>query len=443
MNLLFSNDQPGQYPSSWYVNSAGDIPVYPTLTQDLTCDVCVVGGGYTGLSTALHLAQQGVNVILVEAHRMGWGASGRNGGQLGTGFNKDQQWLTAKLGEHRAKALWDISEAAKALIKQLINDWTIDCHLTPGVTSAQWRQRDLKNEIRYAEYLATEYRYEQLKPLDALGMAELTGSEVYCGGVLDEGAYHLHPLKLAIGLARAAAASGTQLFENTWVTDIRQSSDNSVRQATHVVTDHGVIQADSVVLACNGYQGKLASKVSKHSRDRVMPINNFIVATEPLDDITDNILPSDVAVADSRFVVNYYRRSHDNRLLFGGGENYGYRFPADIASVVRKPMTEAFPQLADCRIDYAWGGTLAITMNRMPCFYRHSRQLICVSGYSGHGVALAVMSGKIISEALLGRHERFDLLQSIPAHPFPGGSHLRSPLLALAMTWYALRDKLG
>ncbi len=438
MNLLFANDRQGQYPASWSVDSAGDVPAYPTLASDLACDVCVVGGGYTGLSTALHLAQQGVSVVLVDAHRMGWGASGRNGGQLGTGFNKDQQWLESKLGNDRARAVWDISEAAKTLIRELINTWSIDCHLTPGVATANWRQRDLAAEAAYADHLATRYQYTELKTLDAAAIAALTGSEAYQGGMLDQGAYHLHPLKLAIGLAAAAAASGASLFENTLVTDIKQGDSSA-----EIITAHGVIRADSVVLACNGYLGDLGSGLSRHSRHRVMPINNFIIATEPLDDITPEILPTNVAVADSRFVVNYYRKSHDSRLLFGGGENYGYQFPSDIAEVVRKPLAETFPQLATCKIDYAWGGTLAITMNRIPCFYRDGRRLISVSGYSGHGVALATMSGKIISEALLGQHERFDLMQSIPTHPFPGGSHLRSPLLALAMTWYAMRDRLG
>ncbi|MFA5538446.1 MAG: FAD-binding oxidoreductase, partial [Gemmobacter sp.] len=196
--------------------------------------------------------------------------------------------------------------------------------------------------------------------------------------------------------------------------------------------------AGHVVLACNGYLGGLEPQVAA----RVMPINNFIIATEPLGGRATEILSEPVAVADTRFVVNYWRLSEDGRLLFGGGESYGYRFP-DIVRTVRRPMLQVYPQLADARIDHAWGGTLAITMNRLPCFARPHPNVLSASGYSGHGVAMATMAGKVLAEAVAGRAGRFDLMAGLPAARFPGGGALRWPLLVLAMTWYSLRDRLG
>ena len=247
------------------------------------------------------------------------------------------------------------------------------------------------------------------------------------------GAGHLHPLNFALGLARAADAAGAKIHEQSEVLSIAED-----RQVT-VKTAQGTLRADHLILACNGYLGRLNPKVAA----RVMPINNFIAATEPLGLRTAEVLNRDVAVADSKFVVNYFRLSHDGRLLFGGGESYGYRFPTDIAAKVRAPLLEIFPHLADVKIDYAWGGTLAITMKRLPHFARLSPRTLAASGYSGHGLGTATHAGRLLAEAVAGQSEGFDLMTRLPVPPFPGGAHLRSPLLTLAMTWYALRDRLG
>lgn len=246
-------------------------------------------------------------------------------------------------------------------------------------------------------------------------------------------AAHLHPLAYAFGLARAARDAGVRIFERTEVNAIDEGVPAKVR------TSEGKVAAKHVILACNGYLGDL----NAHVAARVMPINNFIAATEPLGDDAARVLTRDVAVADSKFVVNYFRLSHDKRLLFGGGETYGYRFPSDIAELVRKPMTQIFPHLKDVKIDYAWGGTLAITMRRLPYVARVRPNILSASGYSGHGVGMASLSGKLMADAIAGETEGFDTMARIPTVPFPGGSKLRSPLLALAMTWYALRDRLG
>ena len=249
------------------------------------------------------------------------------------------------------------------------------------------------------------------------------------------GAGHLHPLAFALGLARAAQAAGVRIFENTEVHEIRPGAKPVVRAG------HGQVEAEHVVLACNGYLGGLDRKVAA----RVMPINNFIAATEPLGDEAEKVLARDVAVADTKFVINYFRLSHDKRLLFGGGESYGYKFPSDIAATVRKPMSKIFPHLADVKIDFTWGGTLGITMKRMPFLARLAPNILTASGYSGHGVGTATHSGWLMAQTILGSSNSngFDVLSRIPTPSFPGGTLMRSPLLALAMTWYATRDRLG
>ena len=284
-----------------------------------------------------------------------------------------------------------------------------------------------------AEKLARDYDYAEMEPLDRAGIAEQLGTTAYHGGVLDRGAAHLHPLNFALGLARVAEAAGVRIFEGARVDAIAEGTPCEVRTAL------GRVRAREVIVAGNGYLGGLVPEVAA----RVMPINNFIVATEPLgEEGARALIRDDVAVADSRFVVNYFRLSADHRLLFGGGESYGYRFPRDIAGVVRPRMLGIFPQLAGVAIDYAWGGTLAITVDRMPALRRVGTNVYSAGGYSGHGVAMAVLAGKLMAEAVRGTMERFDVFAALPQPGFPGGATFRWPLLVLAMSWYALRDRL-
>ncbi len=433
MNLLYSNDRPGQYPPSWYAATATALDPFEPLKGETRADVCVVGGGFTGLSAALHLAEAGYDVALIEAHRVGFGASGRNGGQLGSGQRQDQQTLEKLVGREDATKLWVLAEAAKDLVKSLISKHKIDCHLKSGIAHAGFTMGEVDEEHAYADFLAQRYGYTVLEKLDHDAMQALCPSPRYVGGSLDMTAAHLHPLAYALGLARAAAKAGVRIYERSEVHNITPGTPALVQ------TDKGRIKADHVILGCNGYLGGLDRKVAA----RVMPINNFVVATEALGDEAARVLTRDVAVADSKFVVNYFRLSHDKRLLFGGGESYGYRFPSDIAALVRKPMTQIFPHLRDVRIDYAWGGTLAITMKRMPYLARLAPNILTASGYSGHGVGTATFSGKLMADAIAGEAEGFDTMAGVPTPAFPGGTALRSPLLALAMTWYATRDRLG
>jgi len=433
MDLLYANDTAGQHPRSWYAETAQTLPPFAPLDGETRVHVCIVGGGFTGLSAALHLAELGVEVLLVEAHRAGFGASGRNGGQLGSGQRVNQLGLEKMLGADAARTLWDMGADAKALVRRLIAEHDIACHLKDGIALAGSTQAQVDDLHRYADHLATAYDYAPVEALDAKSFAALCPSPDYTGGMLDMGAGHLHPLALCFGLAQAAVAAGARICEDTHVKSIARG-DPAI-----LMTDKGRIVADHVILAANGYLGGLDAQVAS----RVMPINNFVVATERLGERAAEVLTRDIAVSDSRFVVNYFRLSHDKRLLFGGGESYGYRFPSDIAAKVRKPMMQIFPSLRDVAITHAWGGTLAITMKRMPYLTRLAPNVLSASGYSGHGVGNAVQAGALMAQAVRGQADGFDTMSAIPSVPFPGGVRLRNPLLALAMSWYALRDRLG
>ncbi len=432
MDLLYANDNRGQYPRSYYASVVEFLPEFPALTSDIKTEICVIGAGYTGLSTALHLAESGFEVVLLEAQRVGFGASGRNGGQVGSGQRREQDALENMAGFDAAHAFWDIAEQSKNCVRRLIAEHKIDCDWRDGILHAELRERDLGHSHAYAEKLQKEYNYQHITPLTAEQIRNHLGSEAYVGGTLDMGAGHLNPLKYVLGLARAAQNAGVRIFENSKATDI------SMDDPAKVSTKTGSVMARFVVLAGNGYMGNLAPQVAK----RVMPINNFIVATEPLGQaLAQELIRDDVAVADSKFVVNYFKRSADHRLLFGGGESYGYRFPKNIAAKAQKPMLKIFPQLADVKIDYAWGGTLAVTVNRMPNFQRLSDNVFSASGFSGHGVAMASLAGEIMAETVKGMTGRFDAFAKTKPPRFPGGTVLRWPMLVLAMTWFSLRDR--
>ncbi|MCR9069351.1 MAG: FAD-binding oxidoreductase [Rhodobacteraceae bacterium] len=428
MDLLTANDRAGAYPDSWYAATTPALPEMPPLTETIRADVCVVGGGYTGLSAALHMARAGRRVVVLEAQRVGFGASGRNGGQVLAGQRVDQRTLEARVGRDDARRLFGMSLDSVALVRALIDEGRIACDWRDGAAHMAWTRRGADAIRAEADHLRSAYGYDRLEVITAADAGRIVNTEVYAGGILDHGSGHLNPLAFALGLARMAGAAGGVIHERSRVTRI---------DGTTAITGTGQVHADHLILACNGYLGRLHPGVAA----RVMPINNFIIATDPLPDGT--ALRAPCAVADDRFVVNYYRMTPDNRLLFGGGESYGYRFPSDIAALVRKPLTETFPYLADVPISHAWGGTLAITASRMPHVARPAPGLWSVSGYSGHGVALATLAGRLIAEAIAGDTAALDVFARVPTARFPGGAALRAPLLATAMTWYALRDRIG
>lgn len=418
---------------SWYAATTNDDTRYPALAGDCEADVCVIGGGYTGLSAALHLAEAGFSVRLLESRRIGWGASGRNGGQLGSGQRKDQEDLEALVGPEHARALWNLAEAAKAAVRDRVIRHGIDCDLRPGVMTVAHKPAMTADLHNYADHLAKAYGYQQCETLGADEVQARLGSTRYHGGIVDMGAGHLHPLNYALGLARAAVAAGAVLHEGT------PASGVSGGARPQVSTAAGNVRCRFVVVACNGYLERIVPRLM----GAIMPINNFIAATVPLgEEGARALIRDDVAVTDTKFVVNYFRLSADRRLLFGGGETYSRRFPADIRAFVRRHMLNVFPQLADTPLDYGWGGTLAVTMNRMPSFGRIDGNLFYAQGFSGHGVALTTLAGALIAEAAAGTMDRFDVLASVPQPRFPGGALLRWPALVAGMLWYSLRDRL-
>ena len=429
MNPLYRNDRPGKYPDSWYAATAEPGPEREPLDGDIKVDVAIVGGGYTGLSTALHAAEKGLSVAVVEAHRVGFGASGRNGGQVGTGWNQWQDWLEKRVSRDEANALWSLTVEAKALTRELAEKHAPDAAYKPGVLHGVWSDGEAKEWKAYADWLHKTFDYET-EFLDAEAFQEVCPSKGYRGGVLDWDAGHIHPLRYAIGLAKGAEAAGAKIYERTEATKI---------QTGCLETNRGTISADQIVLAGNGYMPDLMPEVSA----KVMPINSFIAATEPLGDRAAQVLTKDIAVADDRFVVNYFRLSEDKRLLFRGRESYTLGFPTDILTALRARMEELFPQIEGVGIDYHWGGTLGITMTRLPFVSQVKPGVIAAAGFSGHGVAITGLTGKVIAEAIAGEAGRFELMSKLPTGSFPGGKHARLPLLTLGMTWYSLRDRLG
>ncbi len=433
MNPLYRNDRPGQLPKSWYVAST-DIPAErPALYGQTQADVCIVGAGFTGLSAALQLARKGLDVVVLDAHRVGFGASGRNGGQVGSGFNMDQSALEKRCGAGNARLLWDLAEEAKNDIRQNCTDIAPDARYMPGVAHGCYAPREAQEYARYAAYLAENYDYDQIAVLDRDAMVDLVKSTLYQGGILDMGAGHIHPLRYVFGLAEAVQKAGARIFDRSEVHHIAQGDPAELR------TNNGRVRARHVILAGNGYFPNIERKVAA----KVMPINSFICATEPLGDRAATVLARDIAVADDKFVVNYYRMSEDQRFLFGGRESYAIGFPADISTALVARMTKLFPQLEGVRIDYVWGGSLGITMPRLPAIQRIAPNVISAGGFSGHGVALSGLAGKVMAEAIAGQADRFDTLAALNVPNFPGGTAFRAPLLALAMTWYSLRDRLG
>jgi gamma-glutamylputrescine oxidase len=419
---------------SYYAATVREKVAVAPFDGPASCDVCVIGGGYAGLSTALQLARRGVDVVLLEQSRLGWGASGRNGGQVHVGMRREQEWLEAKVGQGDARRLWDYALGARAHLDWLIDTYKIDCDLRLGYLHADHRARYSEDTRRHVEHMRSAYGYEHIRYVERDEIAGMVATRDYHSGSIDARSGHVHALNLALGIARAAASHGARLHESAEVTGLTRAG-----AGWRVVTRQGVLSARRVVLACNGYLRGLAPRVER----RVMPINNFIAVTEPLgEEAARRLISNGAAVSDSRFVVNYFRITPDHRLLFGGGENYGYTFPRDIAAFVRPHILRIFPQLASVRYEYAWGGTLGITPTRMPWVRELEPGLVNASGFSGLGVLLAPYTGKAVADALCGEREALELLGRVPVPPFPGGPMLRWPTLVAAMLYYALRDRL-
>ena len=425
----FSN----HHPDSYYAASANPHPRHSDLVGEVEADVCVVGGGFTGVSAALHLAERGYQVVLVEAARIGWGASGRNGGQLGTGLRKDVIELEPRLGRDRTRVLWDMAAEAMEIISQRIHRHAIRCDYRRGNLLAATRERFLPELAAEAELVSTHYGYQGYRLLDQTQMREAVASEQYCGGRMDSGGGHLHPLNFVLGMAEAALAAGVHIYENSLVERVDWTSTPLVK------TSRGQVRSRYVLLCGNAYLGDVEPRIS----NKIMPIANHVLATEPLgEERARELIRDDCCVCATKFVVDYYRFSADHRLLFGGGETYSFEEPANIKEFVRRYMIDVFPQLQDARIDYAWSGLLAVTRDRLPHFGRLGSTGFFVQGFSGSGVALTQLAGRLMAEAVAGSAERFDVFADLQHRSFPGGPLLRKPLLVAGMLYYALKDRL-
>ncbi len=421
------------YPQSFYTATAVGIRDYPVLEGQRQADVCVIGGGFTGVSAALNLAEQGLDVVLLEAERIGFGASGRCGGLVGSGQRWEVLETEKAFGLERSKELWKFAESGKQDIRDRVDKHGIPCDLQRGQLVGVHKKRYLGWAREQADVLAERYEYPFCAALSAEEARARVASDTFLEGLFDSEALTLHPLNYTLGLARAAAESGVRIYEGSRV--VRYSrSDPAV-----VETDKGAVTASFVVLACNGYLGDLEPRVAS----RMMPINNFMITTEPLGESRAKALINGrFGVHDTRFVVNYFRLSEDHRLIFGGGENYRAGFPRDIARFVRPYMLKLFPQLKDVAVEYAWGGTLSVTVNRLPHVGRLQPNVFFAQGYSGHGISTATFAGKVIAEAVTGTASRFDVLSDLPIHTFPGGTLLRYPGMVLGMLYYTIKDRI-
>ncbi|VVO07420.1 Gamma-glutamylputrescine oxidoreductase [Pseudomonas fluorescens] len=430
-------NQSHDHARSYYLASANAMPERPALAEDLSADVCVIGGGFTGVNTAIELAQRGLSVILLEARRIGWGASGRNGGQLIRGIGHDVSGFARHVGEEGVRYLQRAGIDSVALVGERIREHGIDCDL-------RWGFCELANTP--AQFAAFKGEQQSLGALGykpetrlvaAQDMAQVVGSERYAGGLVDMGSGHLHPLNLVLGEARVAEALGVRIFEQSPALQLSHGDTVQVRCAS------GTVRAASLVLACNAHLEELEPRLS----GKVLPAGSYIIATEPLPAaLADELIPQNLALCDQKVGLDYYRLSADRRLLFGGACHYSGRDPLDIAAYMRPKMLKVFPQLATTAIEFQWGGKIGITANRFPQVGRLQQypNVFYAQGYSGHGLNVTHWCARLLAEAIHAGHSQgLETFSRVPHMTFPGGKALRSPLLALGMLWYRLREMLG
>jgi gamma-glutamylputrescine oxidase len=419
------------YVDSYYAHSAPAPPPTAPLAGTVQADICVVGGGIAGCSTALSLAERGYRVVLLEAQRIGWGASGRSGGQAIVGTAIEQADLEALVGAEDARRVWDVSLAGLALLKQRIERHRIDCDWTDGWFLAAIKPRQWTQVQSWHAELAQRYGYMSTRLIERAELRSIIASERYVGALYDSHSGHLHPLRYTQGLARAATQAGVEIHEAS-----RALSFSRRDRRIHVRTDGGAVECSQLVLAGNAWLGDTVPSLSR----KLMSIGSYIIATEPLgEQRARQLIANNAALCDTNWILDYFRRSADHRLLFGGRVNYSLMNVRAVAPATRARMLQVFPQLRAARIDYAWGCLLDITLNRAPHFGRLEPDVYFLQGFSGHGIALTGIAGQLVAEAIA---ERFDVFARIPHRDFPGGMLLRRPALALAMLWYRLRDLL-
>lgn len=421
------------YPDSYYAASANPAPSRAPLNEAIETDVCVIGAGYTGLSTALFLLEQGFRVVVLEAARVGFGASGRNGGQIVNSYSRDIDTVERSAGPDAARLIGAMAFEGGRIIRERVARYGIDCDLKNGGIFAAFNSRQMLH-LETQKALWERYGYNQLEMLDYEGIRNVVACERYSGGMLDHGGGHIHPLNLALGEAAAVESLGGSLYEQSPAIRIERGETPCVHTA------NGQVSAKFIVVAGNAYLGGLVPELAAKS----MPCGTQVIATEPLsDELAAGLLPQDYCVEDCNYLLDYYRLSADKRLIYGGGVVYGARDPADIDSIIRAKMLKTFPQLHDVRTEFAWTGNFLLTLSRMPQVGRIGSNIYYSQGCSGHGVTYTHLAGTIIAEALRGQAERFDAFAGLPHYPFPGGQRFSAPLSALGALYYSLRDRIG
>ncbi|MDU6412325.1 MAG: FAD-binding oxidoreductase [Yersiniaceae bacterium] len=423
-----------EHITSYYAATANAHEPWPQLAGSVECDVCVVGGGFTGLSSALYLTEAGYDVVLLEAVRVGWGATGRNGGQVVNSFSRDVDVIEARYGPETARILGSMIFEGADIIRQRIDQYAIDCDYRPGGIFAALNYKQLAH-LHQQKALWEKYGHHSLIMLDESGIRHEIGTRRYVGGMLDPRGGHLHPLNLALGEAEAIRRHGGRIYEHSAVTHIDYGT------PARVHTAQGEVRARFVIMAGNAYLGdRLEPRLSRLS----MPCGSQIVATAPLPEtVARSLLPNNYCVEDCNYLLDYFRLTPDRRLLFGGGVIYGARDPAEIDPLLLPKLHKTFPQLKGVKIDYRWSGNFLLTLSRMPQFGRLENNVYYMQGDSGHGVTLTHLAGKLISEVMRGDAERFDAFANLPHMPFFGGRSLQVPFTAIGAVYYALRDRLG
>ena len=418
--------------NSYYAATADRSQRHAPLSGAIRCDVAIVGGGLAGLGAALELRERGLDVVVLEAREIGWGASGRNGGQAIHGLACGQDVIEGQLGLEDSRQVWNMTIEALDILRERIARYGIECDWRDGYLGVATNARKGAELAQWADEIESKYAY----PLTRIAPADVTrwvASGRYHSAIHDPRSGHLHPLKYVLGLARAAAAAGVRLYENTEVTGLRQDG------GVTLTTAAGTVQAGQVLLAGNVYLQDIAPALES----RIMPVGTYIVCSEAMDPkLADSLIPTRSAVCDTDFVLDYYRTTNDHRMLFGGRVSYSTKTPANLRESMRRRMVDTFPQLASTRIEYAWGGFVDITMNRAPDFGRIGANVYYLQGFSGHGLALTGLAGRIVAEAMTADASRFDLFARLKHRAFPGGRLLRTPALVLGMAWYRLKDLL-
>ena len=423
------------YAPTYYAATANPVPNRPALQGEINADICIIGAGYTGLSTGLFLAERGLKVVVLEAAKVGFGATGRNGGQIVNSFSRDIDAIERQVGHDAAKVFGQMAFEGNRIIRERISTYNIQCDLKNGGVFAAFTPKQMRH-LEHQRKLWAHHGHNTVDMLDKKQMSNIVGSDVYVGGSIDHSGGHFHSLNLALGEAAAIESLGGTIYEQSPVIRIERGA------KPVVVTEQGRVNARIVVVAGNAYLGNLVPELSAKS----MPCGSQVVTTAPLPaDLAKSLIPNDYCIEDCNYLLDYYRLTGDNRLLYGGGVIYGARDPKNVEAIIRPKMLKTFPQLQNVKIDYAWTGNFLLTLSRLPqvgTLGEHNN-IFYSQGCSGHGITYTHLAGKVLSEAIMGQRERFNAFAQLPHYPFPGGRLMRVPFTAVGAAYYSLRDKFG